>query len=665
MKLIFIIDSDDKLKTEYLLDLIKKSESSSFLFIKRNEFIMNIISQLKNASVIDISADYIELLNFSRDKIVKYFADFPRRIFNLTNSSQASFHNIFFQKGFSAWWLMNFADKAPEAGGIINRLFQIDIIKSILEKTNYDLGLIHSKDEKFSNCVNSIFNSLKISSLRGKIKKAEVNDYQNQIKLFVLIKSIFKLIASKYISHFAYIFFKSKNTTGTLEDSNLCFHSWYPAHWYDYGEKYHDKYYFDLPDYVKNNSKKIKPIYIFKLKWYDKNIVNLYKSFQKLNVKGIKFDFLDRYISIFEIIKSYFMAYKTSKILNSSFMNDSNKKIFEYNEINIFELAYTELIDSFLSDLPYNLVLSKALGHYLKANNRIKVFVNFLELYAYARGFINEINSDPQLKNIKTIAFQHSTVTKYNLHYNYDGSEIKLNEISIENLPVADYFILSGKNAFDTLSSFKINPAQLLITGSPRYDFMLKYLKHLKNTNSDQKKVLIATVSDRQESIDMLELCLTTLSEHENVSITFKTHPMNDMSNEIARIMNSNDRFKKLNYRIRKDNIYELIVENDILITSNSMVGLEAIVLGSDVVLYGDAFKINLSPLADSLEFRNRICYSSEQFKNNINKTLSGKLEKPSSEIVNKLIEENYYKLDGLANWRILKALEDIIDECN
>ncbi|HNY13717.1 MAG TPA: hypothetical protein PKK26_19190, partial [Candidatus Wallbacteria bacterium] len=113
------------------------------------------------------------------------------------------------------------------------------------------------------------------------------------------------------------------------------------------------------------------------------------------------------------------------------------------------------------------------------------------------------------------------------------------------------------------------------------------------------------------------------------------------------------------------DNIYELIVSNDVLITSNSMVGLEALVLGTDVVLYGDAFKINLSPLADSLEFRDRICYSNKKFKETIDKAMAGKLEKPSPAAINKLIEDNYYKLDGRSNERILKILEEMIDGDN
>jgi len=663
MNLILIIDSCEKSLNQNILELIEKSRRSDFLFIRKNEYIKTLVSKMPQATIIDVADDYVELLDESRNNIVKFFAELPRKVFKFRGKTGVSFHNIFLDKGFSAWWLMNFADKAPDAGGIVNRLFQLDIIKKIIERTNYDLGLIHSNDANFIDSVNGVFASHRISS-------GSFYDRSKPCKGFIFpvnaAKAAFKLISSKILTSLL----MKLRTSGTGSGSDkalLCFHSWFPAHWNDYDGKYLDKYYFDLIECIEDYSLKIKPAYLFKLKWFDKSLMKLYKSFKRVFDGGFAFDFLDRYVSVREIIKYYTLAGLTVLSLDRAFSIRANKKIFQYNKTNIFDMAYLEFRNSFLLDIPYNLVLSKAVTRYLKENKSVRGFVNFLELYAYARGFINGIKNDSELSGIKTIAFQHSTITKYNLHYNYDETEMsKEGQTGLSCLPEPDCFLLSGENSANALDAYRINPEKLFVTGSPRYDFILKFLNRTTRKKDGQFiKVLIATVSDRDESLDILNSSLESLSSYKDASMTIKTHPMCDIGSEIAAIFNASEKYKNIKYEIKKDNIYELIVSNDVLITSNSMVGLEALVLGTDVVLYGDAFKINLSPLADSLEFRDRICYSNKKFKETIDKAMAGKLEKPSPAAINKLIEDNYYKLDGRSNERILKILEEMIDGDN
>ncbi len=663
MKLIFIIDSCEKLLNEYTFELIKKSRGADLLFIRKNEYIKDLLFELPGVSLIDISDDYYELLDRSRDGIIKFFAGLPARSFKIKEGVHTSFHGLFQDKGFSAWWLMNFADKAPDSGGIINRLFQLDIIKSLIEKTKYDLGLIHSGDGRFAESVINLFASRKISSARDNELKTSG---KRSFPVLKTVKPALKLAASKILTE---LLSRISNfmIPGFRNSAVICFHSWFPAHWVDLDGKYLDKYYFDLIDHIKDNSSVMKPSYLFKLKCFDWGLTEISGRLERIFKTKVPFDFLDRYVAVADILNYYGLAAVSLSDLDVIFSIGENKRIFEYNGIDIFAMAYFEFRNSFLFDMPYNLILSKALKRYLRKNKNVKVFVNFLELYAYARGFINEIKSDPELSGIKTIAFQHSTITKYNLHYNYDKTEIRPDSQSRSRyLPEPDGFLLSGKNAVNTIETCKISPEKFNVTGSPRYDFILDFFNRApKDRDGKFLKVLIATVSCLEESLDILKLSLESLSLYENISISIKMHPMRPIENEIISIFEACEKYKNMKYEIKKDNIYDLIVNNDILITSNSMVGLEALVLGSGVVLYGDPFKINLSPLADSLEFRDRICYSNKKFKETVDKAVSGKLEKPSPEAVNKLIEDNYYKLDGRANERILKVLEGLIDGGN
>jgi len=672
MKLIFIIDSKDELTGPRELELIKKSKDACFLFIKKNEHIRALALSLKQSSIIDISDDYNELLVRSRKNIIDFFCELPRRGFKINGNKTVDFHNIFDAKGFSAWWMTNFADKAPESGGVVNRLFQLDIIRVILEKNNFDLGLIHTCDRRFGASVDSLFSAHKLSRCSpatDAVGEYAVMDHRCASRdLLILFMNAFRLIVSKYISAVFFNFFKPEKTKESGAP-NICFHSWYPAHWHNYDGIFQDKYYFDAVDYVKSNSAAVKPGYLFKLKWYDKSVLSLFKSLKRLSGLNCEYDFLDRHISVRDVISSYYEAFMLRKTLDSSFALDRNKEIFKYNGIDVFALAYFELSGSFLNDMPYNRILAKALARYLKKNNDIKAFVNFLELYAYARGFINEVKSDPALNGLKMIAFQHSTINKYNLHYNFSETELNAgHETERSRLPQPDLFILSGKKAYETLNSYNIDPRKLIVTGTPRYDFILNYLNRPRKRDlfrNGHSRILIAAAGEYNETIDMVNLCLEPLCGYDDIFLTIKMHPICDISGELSQMLNSRPEYKKLKYEIKKDNIYDLIIENDILITSNSMVGLEALVLGSGVVLYGNPFKINLSPLADSLEFRDRICYSNKKFKETIDKAVAGKLEKPSPEVINKLVEDHYHKLDGRANERILKVLEGMIDDGN
>ena len=205
----------------------------------------------------------------------------------------------------------------------------------------------------------------------------------------------------------------------------------------------------------------------------------------------------------------------------------------------------------------------------------------------------------------------------------------------------------------------------LKVTGSPRYEFINEFIekKNQIKKSKDQKIVLIATVSEKEESMQLLKLSLEALKSQSDIKVIIKTHPMCNIKKEIEGYIAKN--YNEISYEINDDYIINAIIKAHLLITSNSMVGLEALILGTNTVLYADPFKINISPLAESLEFKEKICYSDEQFVNEIRKALTTDEFKLNNDLIKKLISDFYYKLDGKANERILNFFEEIIVEKN
>ncbi len=657
MNLIFVIDSSNKTISEHSLGLIKNSRSSSFLFIKKNEYIQNQILENNNISVISVGDNYDELLDRSRDNIINYFEKIPHNIFKAKNGPSHSFHSLFSYKGLSAWWLMGFSNKAPEGGGCINRLFQIDIIDYYLNRNYYDCGVIISDEAGFENCVKNLFIKHKISCGNEPVVSLRKDFYYAPFYIKRII-ILLKLIAVKLFTLLFMLFIKtnSDNANNTAVNK-ICFHSWFPAHWINInGKDYCDKYYADLIKYIFQNSKKIKPFYLFKLMSYDSNFKDFYKNFTKVFTIGAEFDFIERYLPVWPMAKLLLTPFDILRYAecekNIEFINN-----FKYCGINIFDLVRSELRISYFYNFPYHAAVTEATHNYFNNNTDVKVFITFLELYSYSRGVYDRLS---KFERLKTIAFQHSTITKYNLHYNYDISEIDaLNKFK---LPLPDFFILSGKVPGNTLRNFGVPENSIKISGSPRYEFINQYIDKKSSIikSSQNKTVLLATVGEREDTMQLVKLVLEAISGQPKIDLIIKTHPMCNIKNEIKTCI-SND-YKNICYEFNDDYIYETIIKSDLLITSNSMTGLEALVLGTDIVLYGDPFKINISPLAESLEFKDKICYSDDGFIDAIKKAIDKKAEPHDPQKIKRLISNFYYKLDGRVNKRILKILEEIID---
>ena len=660
MNLIFVIDSSNKTISDHSLGLIKNSRSSRFLFIKKNEYIQNQILGNSNISVISVCDNYHELLDRSRDNIINFFAKLPHNIFITKNGSPQSFHSLFSYKGFSAWWLMGFSNKAPEGGGSINRFFQIDIIDYYLNQNYYDCGVIISDEAGFEKCVKNLFIKHKISCGNEPVVSSRMNlSYAPFYIKRILI--LLKFIAVKLFALLFMLFIKtnSGNANNTAVNK-ICFHSWFPAHWVNIdGKDYCDKYYADLIKYIFQNSKKIKPFYFFKLMSYDSNFKDFYKNFTKIFTIGAEFDFIERHLPVWPMAKLLLNPFDILRYAecekNSEFIN-----IFKYCGINIFELVCSELRISYFYNFPYHAAVTEATHNYFKHNTDVKVFITFLELYSYSRGVYDRLS---KFEHLKTIAFQHSTITKYNLHYNFNVSEIDANYSY--KLPLPDFFILSGDVPLNTLKKTGIPCNSLKVTGSPRYDFINHFITKKNQIQKSKylKNILIATVGEKEESMQLLKLSLEALKKRTDIKITIKTHPICNIKKEIENYILKY--FNEISYEFNDDYIYESIIKADLLITTNSMTGLEALILGTNVVLYADPFKINLSPLAESLDLKEKICYSDVQFIDEIKKSLENGGSELSEDIINRLISDFYYKLDGNANKRILKLLEEIIDEKN
>lgn len=659
---IIVIDSGSAAAAKKAIEMIERSERADFLFLAENVFFRKLAEERDNVREIDISKDYGVILERSRSNIVSFFCSFPQK-----RAVGKNFHERFSEDGASPWWMMNFADKAPDAGGVINRLFHLDLIDHFVLSARYDAGAIISEDENFRSCVSGLLSRRKISPAEKaedlpQSRKSALSAAADFLGIYAKSSTaVLKLVAEKLIC----ILFSPGNREdeATAPKAKVAFHSWYPAHWQNSGNEVADRYYSDLPDYVLKNSSTLEPFYVFKLKWYEKNIIKLIYSLVWAGTGGIKFDFTGKYIPVAGLVSFYL---DPSRILN--YLKHESEpeyiKNFEYIGVNIFRIASGEVRNSYFFDYPYNRIVAESVAACAKCN-KISIFVNFLELYAYARSIVARFRKDPELSKVSTVAFQHSTVTRYNPQFNFSPCEVPSGGRTDGNnplhVPVPDHFILSGTAAREVLLESGIAEGTLHVTGSPRYEFMAGMLNR-NAPRSGKTRILIATVSERNDSRNILEFSSEALEgsglDGGGIETVVKMHPMCDVSDMVEDLrLKSSGRFS---YRLSHDSIYGLISDSDVVITSNSMTGLEALVMGAAVVLLGDPARINLSPLTGSLEFGRIICYSKKCFTDRVGRVIRGERDAFNGDEIRKLVEKNYFSLDKKANERIVKLLEEI-----
>lgn len=453
------------------------------------------------------------------------------------------------------------------------------------------------------------------------------------------------------IKYFIYIFTKVlifklfyRNSCEN-KSQHILFVTLYPQHIKIQENKICERYYLQFPYRVESElGLKIKY-----LSFYYGSILRLLSEVRRLNEwdillyeANLTFSDLFREFNLWALLKYVFIERK------SAF-----RKTFDYDGKNMFDLFKSELRVSFVGPEIYELrLLIRAIERIAK-KTEIRAIISFFEMYPYARALY--YGAKKGNAKIKTISFQHANCNPIKLWYVYSPEEMVQKGDYIESMPIPDYFIFQGESGKKILREGGYPEERCLLTGTPRFDCLANLPKtDIKITLPSNKKiVLIATTYLADDTRAIIKMVAEVAKKRDDCCYVFKGHPS-------CPVEPIHREFIINNSIITSENIHQLILRADVILSSYSTTADEAISLGCPAICLNTGFAVNMgsffeieaAPLVNNSDELNRaldMVFSSSEDMSRF------KLNWPE------LIRYSFYKMDGRATERVLKVLRQYV----
>ena len=293
------------------------------------------------------------------------------------------------------------------------------------------------------------------------------------------------------------------------------------------------------------------------------------------------------------------------------------KKVSDCFGVNRF-LVYLNLFDSFF--------VIECLSSFFSRHKNIKhVFLNS-DVHKVSRGVV--LLSRQNKSN--TYVLQHGTTV---LEYGY--------------IPVlANYMFTWGELSKQWFLKRDVDENQLVITGTPKMDSV--QVSSLSNKKKVNRILVIINPIGERNVLDFLRIIYDS-NIHQTKELTIKLHPSSaDNRQEVLSVFGDTDVI------IKKDQeIHELLAETDVVITTSSTVGNEAIAFMKPLI------QISLGNSDIYLDYNKYDCslevFDAQGLKTNIENPdkLFSKIENYES-----FISKYFYRLDGNSTERIINFVK-------
>jgi len=267
-------------------------------------------------------------------------------------------------------------------------------------------------------------------------------------------------------------------------------------------------------------------------------------------------------------------------------------------------------------------------------------------------------NAAAKIKGVKSVGMQHGMVGENSYEYLYLDGEADGNWKSPKAI-VPDFLTTFGDITKDFLIEANHNPKNLITVGQPRYD-VLYWMKN----NFDKielkkklgipldKKIIFLATQPIPGNEKITHEVMRSIEGNKEVFLIVKTHPREynlDFYYDYAKKF-------KVDFKLFKGDLYESLFCSDLLITKNSTVALEAMILDIPVIT------TNLTGLPDIFPFSKFNCTlqidDSSFYKDSILGLLF-QIKKRESLLKKQknFLSDYVYKIDGKTSERIFKLL--------
>lgn len=602
------------------------------------------------------AASYVEEASLvAREKYLQFVAEWPGHF----RKNGRNFKQLFTYKNEIAyWWLSSASFKDTEVSPIFEYLCHMEVVRRVLKEYDFRSCMLVTHDKRMATLVAGCCAQLDLQfAVSGDLKAPR--DVSLLRGLAGRVRSILFLTLNLALGR---VVLPRSQQDG--KSARVAFLTVYPDCVTLEDGRLQEKNYRDLPERVaerRNTGATLlvmypgsKPSTLYRL-W------KLRKHFSQ--ARNPKVVLLNRFLypsdlgvalSNLLFFARYFWIDRTDRGFRESFV---------YDGVDVYELVGKEFRRWFLSSqIPNYLVMARAVERAVRSEG-IQHLVCFLELYPLARAAY--YGAKRGNRDSTTVAYQHANINRMKLWYGYRTEELIPSEATsgpfIDTMPIPDLYIFQGQNGMRILTESGYPADRCILTGSPRYDGLADLVQrpHITpdsrgadHSGSDKTKVLVLPSLSPHDAQELIDTSAQACDGNTEYSILVKPHP--DLPVD-SYVQGAKGRHGSVDMQVVQGNLHALIQGADVIITSYSTAGDEAIALGRPVICYtglrpcGATFlDIEAAPLV----------HSAVELRRSLQSILHDDAYRRKYQARwDDLVKGSFYSLDGRAKERILEAL--------
>ena len=614
--------------------------------------------QRRGINVLEVhrAADYIDKASLvAREKYLQFIAQWP----NTFRKNGKNFKQSFTYKGeISYWWLSTASFKDNEVSPTFQYLCHLEVVRQALVKSGFPRCTLLTRDGQMAHLVARCCAHMQLpfaveGDLRGQRDLALLRGLASQTISMVY------LVLNLLFSRFA---LSRPNSDG--EAGGVAFLTIYPDCLEFKEDGPEEENYRDLPEKVAARSGVTSTLLaahphasasdFYKL-WTRRKFISEARNPRVLFLGNFLHP-SDLGVALWNLL--FFFRYFWMDWTDRRF-----RESFVYDGINVYELVGREFRRWFLgSQIPSYLVVARAVERAVRSE-RVRLLVCFLELYPLARAvYYGAKRGNP---NINTIAYQHASINRMKLWYNYRPEELVPSGASrdhfIDTMPIPDQYIFQGRNGLRIIQESGYPAQRCILTGSARYDGLSEPAPEPDPAESffpdnaqgaRKTRVLVLPSLSQQDADELIDTTARACNGSSEYAVLVKPHPDCPVDPYVE---SAREVYEDLDIKVVHGGLRALVKEADVVVTSYSTAGDEAIALGRPVVCYtglrpcGATFPdIEAAPLVHSAAELRRSLQSMLHDEEYLRKYQAKWPE---------LVEGTFYLLDGRAGERIIEAL--------
>ena len=603
----------NKIGIDFLFDIYPAGTSIS----SARGFVQLLNEKDCKAEVINLANEFTEKATELRESYMDFIANWPRKVM----VEGKNFLELFLDRNdLSLWWLAEPSQKNLESQPTYNRICQILTALDQFVDNGYSKFILISEDVAIDNIFKRQIEASNFLSIHVEDEsKRQSRPLRDKVRWCIsrhifLPNWVFKVI-------FAKLFGRKQKLRKFISKSPTIFYSWFVKEQFTKRDgELVDRYYVDLPKYLLDRGEEV--LFLNQMRTGPKETLKYIRVARRNFKEGI-FDskFPDYYTERFFFIEEFLPLYQLIRILikgksiRKKYLGLRDKRFFKasfmFKGIDFFELFVMDFDDAFLKMPITDMLLQSAAVEEFCRYTQPRNLICWSTLYNWGRGIT--VGAKRGQPAVNVIGFQESRITTMVLYYCYKPIEIRVIPSTpgwIDSMPAPDKYILHSESNEKIFLSSGFDEDQLLIAGAPRFQMIASHKKDRFNNHEKLKSerlsqntslkhlVVLGTSILKDDSDDLIELFFNAIRTMKDILVVVKPHPFNvgNVSNKVKEVTK---RLKFDNYEIDTEDIQVLLTAADLIVTSYSGTGGEAVAIGCPSVNVHMGNRVSITPFDD------------------------------------------------------------------